>query len=239
LQRIFLKKLRTASVILCSFISLVVMAGPSIAAAKDQSRISPADEKSQKPKKPGFLLPDDLLNSTPETPPLQNNEVPPPDEYKNPVAPYDINDIPALIKLDLTVDIAKRAIDAFVDVGTRYDDQGLYDYSTLEEYVKKTKPGKQLEADVKKYGFQDIVEWNTAIMNVSFAYGALIQDQEQDITIQIESVKQDKSLSREKKRRIIASLLALIPTRKNVEIIRKLNAIPTYQKKLLMLEAFE
>ena len=68
-----------------------------------------------------------------------------------------------------------------------------------------------MQTDVVKYGFKDIVEWNTAIMNVSFAYGAILEDQEQDIRAQIDAVRQDKSLRSDKKLRIIASLTALIP----------------------------
>lgn len=223
----------------------------ALAAVKDQSRIPPPISGKNPPNVPDSLFPDlpdglqpsegsDVPSNAPKA--LPDGQRPAEEEYSNPVEPaepYDINDIPALERIKLTIDIAKRAVDAFADVGSRYDDKGLYDYPTLEEYVAKTKPGKQLEADVKKHGFKDIVEWNTAIMNVSFAFGSLLEDQEADIRLQIESVKKDKSLSPEKKQRIIASLMALIPTKENIEIIKELQKLPAYQQKLNLLEAFE
>ncbi len=210
------------------------------AAVKDQSRIPPQINGQNPPKTPDSLVPDGLEensggNTLEQAPENSTQE----EDYTNPSDPYDINNIPALERIELTIDIAKRAIDAFADVGSRYDDKGLYDYPTLEEYVEKTKPGKQLEADIKKYGFKDVVEWNTAIMNVSFAFGSLLNDQETDIRDQIDTVRRDKTLTPEKKQRIIASLTALIPTKENVEIIRELQKLPVYKKKLNLLDAFE
>jgi len=220
---------------------LIAGVGPAYAApAKDQSRIPPPISGQTPPKAPDTLLPDGLEpDNDAYKPEVLPDIIPGGDEFANPSEPYDINDIPALERLDLTIDIAKRAIDAFADVGSRYDDKGLYDYPTLEEYVAKTEPGKQLEADVKKYGFKDVVEWNTAIMNVSFAFGALLNDQEADILDQIEAVKKDKNLSEERKKKIIASLGALIPTKENVDVIRELRKLPIYQQKLNLLDAFE
>ena len=213
---------------------------PVQAAVKDQSRIPPPINGQNPPRIQDNMLPEGLEekndNRLPQDAP---DAAPAEEEITNPSNPYDINEIPALERIQLTIDIAKRAIDAFADIGARYDDKGLYDYPTLEEYVKKTEPGKQLEADVKKYGFADVVEWNTAIMNVSFAFGSLLNDQEADIRDQIESVRKDQSLSAEKKQRIIASLTALIPTKENIEIIRQLQKLPTYQEKLNLLDAFE
>jgi len=228
------------------------MLSPGFAAFKDQSRISSGIDGpqingngidgKQPPKAPNPLLPDDLVPTSPD----KRYEAPPkkvPETGKElplePTNSYDINDIPILVPLALTLGIAKRALDAFADVGTRYDDKGLYDYPSLEDYVKKTTPGKQLEADVKKYGFKNIVDWNTAIMNVSFAYGALLQNQEEDIRRQIEAVKEDKSLSAEKKQQVVASLKALIPSKENIKVIQELNKLPAYQEKLNLLDAFE
>ncbi len=236
MQRFFLNTLKIVS----GFWLIITMLSPAHAAVKDQSRISPMLNNEAPKKSPNSLLPDGLLPTEPETKPDITPKKPPVDEeIVAPSEPYDINDIPALERLQLTLDVAKRAIDAFADVGTRYDDKGLYNYPTLKEFVEKTAPGKQLEADVQKYGFKDIVEWNTAIMNVSFAFGSLLQDQEADIRHQIAAVKEDKSLSPDKKQRIIASLNALIPTKENVEIIKELKKIPAYQEKLNLLDAFE
>ncbi len=217
--------------------------GPGLAApAKDQSRIPAPISGQTPPKTPDFLLPDNLgveTNDDGDPPEQVPENIAPQDEFANPFEPYDINNIPVMERLELTDDIARRAIDAFADVGTRYDDKGLNDYPTLEEFVAKTQAGKQLEADIKKYGFKDVVEWNIAIMNVSFAFGSLLNDQEAGIRGQIETVKKDPLLSQEKKKKIIASLDALIPTKENVDVIRQLQKLPIYQQKLDLLDAFE
>lgn len=218
-----------AAAILCALCS----APPVGAAVKDQSRIPSdlprvGDDTSKPPDIPGTIL----------DPPPDIPDRPDEDDTKAPQH-YDINDIPALVRIDLTVDIAKRALDAFAEIGTKYDDQGLSDYPTLEEFVAKTQAGKKLQADVIRHGFKTVGEWNTAIMNVSFSFTGLLHDQSTDIRHQIEAVQADKKLDEAKKRRIIASLNALIPTRHNMEIIKELQKLPIYQEKLNLLDAFE
>lgn len=226
----------------------------SIAAVKDQSRLpapqtSPLDTKNPSP------IPDELLEKSPnsqsENPlPLAPKTLPktvPEAEpetapIKEPVEPhegFDIEDIPAIEQIALTLDIAKRAINAFAQVGTRYDDKGLNDYPTLKEFVEKTDAGKALEKEIQQHGFKDIVEWNNAIMNVNFAYGALIEDPTHEIQQQIQEVRESTTLTDKKKLRIIASLNALIPPKSNIKIIRQLNDIPEYRKKLNLLNPTE
>jgi len=251
LQRVFEKTLFLAGCLglLAALFSPTFVAVE--AAVKDQTRIPPDESDGPARKAPGSMLPGDFLPSSPIKEPdaeepdteVPDTEKPSPEKpdsvYEDPVEPYDINDIPELVPMVLTLDVAKRAIDGFADVGSRYDDKGLYDYKTLEEFVKNTKAGKQLEADIKKHGFKDITEWNIAIMNVSYAYGALLHNQNEDIRHQIEAVEKDKTLSAEKKRRVIASLNALIPSKENVKLIKELNKLPIYQEKLNLLNAFE
>ena len=223
------------------------LVSPALAAFKDQSRLPLANSGPTSKKPQNDLLPDSFLPSAPVEKP-KKEPVPDGDEKQtpapltnsdDPVEPYDINEIPELIPVVLTPDVAKRAIDGFADVGTRYDDKGVYDYPTLKEFVDKTEAGKQLERDIKKYGFKNIVEWNIAIMNVSYAYGALLQDQEEDIRRQIRAVEKDKTLSADRKQRVIASLNALIPSKENVKLIREINKLPIYQEKLNLLNVFE
>lgn len=223
---------------LAGLIFVVVLAAmaPASGAVKDQSRIPLGPPSLPNNDKTTPNIPDELLKKGPDVPlqpktPDENGTLPP--------EVFDLNNIPALERIDLTIDMAKRALDAFAEIGTKYDDQGLADYSTLEEYVAKTDAGKKLLAEVKKYGFKGVGEWNTAIMNVSFSFSGLLHDQKQDILHQIEAVKADKTLPDNKKKRIIASLNALIPTKENIDIIRQLMKLPVYQEKLNLLDAFE
>ena len=213
------------------------------AAVKDQSRIGQETDidKPVEKNKPLFPIgPEQDQKTVPEKTPAspdENNGNDRAPEGEEPA--FDINEIPALEKIELTLDVAKRAIDAFAFVGHRYDDRGLIDYPTIEEFVEKTEAGKELAADVKKYGFDNITAWNTAIMNVSFGFGAVTEKQDEQIQKQIETVKQDKELAEDKKTRIIASLNALIPSKGNIDIIKQLLADPVYKTKLQLLNAFE
>ena len=230
-----------ASVLFKTMLALVLVSSPSaLAAVKDQSRITTKDAKPKETKPNNEIFPPNLLEKPPKTVPETPSSTPiGPPSTPSENDEFNIEDIPALERIELSLDIAKRAIDAFVDVGNKYDDKGLNDYPTLKEYVEKTNAGKELQKEVQGHGFKDIVEWNTAIMNVSFAYSALLEDQENDIKGQIAAIKESTSIDDAKKLRIIASLNALIPTKANVKIMYDLNKIPAYRKKLEMLNAFE
>jgi hypothetical protein len=89
----------------------------------------------------------------------------------------------------LTVDAAKRAIDAFAEVRDKYNDEGIENYNSLEAFVAETEAGKRLEADIMAHGFSDITDWNVTIMAVGFAYSAIVYDYAADLRQQIEAVR--------------------------------------------------
>ncbi|MGE0210913.1 MAG: hypothetical protein AB7S41_04390 [Parvibaculaceae bacterium] len=192
------------------------------ALTKDQSRIEENDSSGPH-----------ILDSMPETP----SRAPEPTPEEPPVLEPD--DVPAIATVELTDDSARRAIDGFAAVNDRYNDRGLDEYDTLEEFVEKTDAGKELEAEIKKFGFPNITQWNTTIMAVSFAYSALDEAQEKSVREQIEEVRADKTLDESTRTRMIASLNALIPSTNNKEIVRKLTQEPAYAEKLKLLEEGE
>ena len=205
-------------------------------AVKDQSRIG-ADEALPKPGK-GPAIPD-LGNPQEETLPDENafpEETP---ELKVPDYPAEFADLPPITVIELDEDTARRALDAYEKVGTKYNDKGLADYDSLEQFVAKTDAGKKLEAEIRAFGFDNISEWDAAITSVTVAYNTILHDQTADIRSQIASVKADKSLTPEKKNRIIASLGALIPSEHNKDVIQKLMKDPVYQAKLGLIENVE
>jgi len=216
------------------------------AAVKDQSRLG-AVPTQKKPSEPTSLIPDGLLDKKPNTDsnaplpstPQSTPTSPPIQEPVEPDEEFNVEDIPAIERVELTLDLAKRAISAFAQVGTKYDDKGLNDYPTLKEFVEKTDAGKALQKEIQQHGFKDISEWNTAIMNVNFAYGALIEDPTHGVQDQIKEVRESTTIPDDKKLRIIASLNALIPPKSNIEIIRQLNMLPEYRKKLNLLNPSE
>jgi hypothetical protein len=210
---------------LCFTLLAGLVASPmgALSVPKDQSRIE--DDTTGGTKAP---------ESTPAEPPA---EVTPPEE--EPPQDLRVEDIPAIETVELTEDAAKRALDAYAQVRDKYNEQGLDDYETLEEFVSKTEAGKRLEAEIKGYGFKDITEWNTTIMTVGFAYNALQDSQEEAIRQQIEEVKNDKELEEAARNRMVASLSALLPSQHNKDVLKQLLKDPVYGDKLKLLDDVE
>lgn len=170
-------------------------------------------------------------------------EVPPsPDGGPDETAPPDIPEFEILAPVEtveLTLDAAKRALDAFADVRDKYNDQGIENYESLQEFVDKTDAGKRLEADIKAYGFSDVTAWNKTITTVSFAYSAVFDGQEADIRQQIEAIGNDQSLDEAEAGRIIAYLNSLLPSENNKKVLRALLDDPIYRERLKLLDEVE
>jgi hypothetical protein len=139
----------------------------------------------------------------------------------------------------LTIDTAKRALDALAEVRDKYTTEGIENYLTLEEFVAETEAGKRLEADIMVHGFANITDWNVAIMAVGFAYSAIIYDYEADLRQQIEDVRNDASLDEEMRAQLVAGLTALMPSRANRIVVQALLDDPIYREKLRLLQEEE
>ena len=217
-------------------LSIGLAASPSRSfAAKDQARIGEDPESA--PKKSAPLGPHNMFEDPPNMEPI-------PDGGEDPgqVVPFELlesEDIPVIKTIELTVDIAKRAIDALSEVRDKYNDQGIDEYDTLEEFVSATDAGKRLEADVRRFGFEDITDWNTSITSVGFAYGAVKDGEEEEILQQISEIKADAEIEADAKTQMIASLQAMIASTNNKSIVRQLMQDEYYAAKLKLLDATE
>jgi hypothetical protein len=141
--------------------------------------------------------------------------------------------------VELTIDIAKRALDALAEVRDKYTTEGIENYITLEEFVAETEAGKRLEADIMAHGFADITDWNVAIMAVGFAYSAIIYDYAADLRQQIEEVRNDPNLDEEMRAQLVAGLTALMPSRANRIVVQALLDDPIYRDRLRLLQEEE
>jgi hypothetical protein len=207
----------------------------SSAPAKDQSRIE-AEEKAPGKVLPNLEAPGPLPIPVPEggaspNEPPSGVEAPSPDDPSAGEG-TDAGEVPAVETIELTDDIAKRALDAFVAVKDKYKDTPLENYESLEQFVRETEAGKQFDADIKKFGFDSVTAWNTAVTTVSFAYSAVAENQEQEIKKQIDDLKQDKDIQDPMKTKIIASLIAMLPSENNKTVIKKLMEDQGYTAKL-------
>lgn len=156
-------------------------------------------------------------------------------EEEVPADEMSLGEIPAAQTVELSVDLAKRAIDAFVLVRDKYAESPIYHYETLEEFVEKTDEGKKFEADIKSFGFASVGEWNVAISTVGLTYTSISEGPDYDVAAQIEEIKSDMTIAQDMKDRMIASLASLIPTEHNKQIIAELMKDETYREKLKLL----
>ena len=180
--------------------------------------------------KPSPPVVEDLTEPDPNQP--TDNETPPQDEVS-------VGEIPVVKMVDLTLDTAQRAVDAYVLLKDKYKDAALENFDSLQDFVDRDPQGKAFEADVKSAGFSNVDEWNQTVTTVSAAYSNIIDDQSTDINLQIEDVKKDTEMAQDMKDRIIASLNALIPTENNRKIVQQLIDNPAYIEKLKQLETEE
>ncbi|NNE24352.1 MAG: hypothetical protein HKN11_17260 [Rhizobiales bacterium] len=199
-------------------------------AVKDQSRIGEEDKLPPSPTSP-FSPHDD-----PEVAPEHKQDEPDP---KVPFEALEPEDIPVVVSIELTIDLAKRALDALAEVRDKYNDQGIDEYETLEEFVRETEAGKRLENDIKRFGFKDITDWNTSISSVGFAYGAATVNEDDDIRQQISEIKIDPQIDAETKQKMISSLEAMIASDNNKSIIRQLMQDEYYSARLKLLDETE
>jgi hypothetical protein len=150
-----------------------------------------------------------------------------------------LGEIPDIKTMELTVDIARHAIDSYVLVKTKYAGTDLESSDNLQDFVDKNPQGKDFEADIKAAGFANVDEWNTAITTLGFAYTGFTDDPTTEIKQQISEIEADNALAQDLKVRMINSLNAMIPSQNNRTVVSELIKDPAYAEKLKQLETVE
>lgn len=150
-----------------------------------------------------------------------------------------IGDVPVVQTEELTPDMARKALDAYVLVQTKYQDSPLESYDDLQSFVDKDPRGKEFETDIKSFSFASVNDWNLAITTLSFAYTNVLDDQTADIKQQIEELKVDTEMAQDIKDRMINSLNAMIPSANNTKIVNDLITDSVYGEKIKLLENTE
>ncbi len=215
------------------FISVVSACGVALA-AKDQSRI---DETARvgKPvwREPGLSPGLDFQQPQGPQGPQSPDEMP--EEDANPY----LGDGAPIETITLTDSIARKALDALVDLRAKYEDDGLLEYETLEAFTVKAKAGRNFLADLAGYGFDTVAQWNAAILSIDFAYGAILDGDEGEVKAQIEDVRGDPNLSEADRKAMIDGLTAMLSTPENKNVVRALMKDATYSVKLKQLDEME
>lgn len=173
-------------------------------------------------------------------PPAPNAEVAPTD----PSAPdtegdMSLGEIDTVETEELTLEIARKAIDAYMMVQEKYKDSPLADYQDLQEFVDKDPKGKELDADVKSFGFKDVNDWNLAVTTIGVTYNNQLNDQTTEINQQIADVMADTTIAQDMKDRMIKNFKASIPSENNRKIIEEVSKDPAYTEKIKLFESTE
>ena len=150
-----------------------------------------------------------------------------------------LGEIPIIETMELTPDIAKRALDSYIDAREKYVNSDLDQYENLQDFVDQTEDGKAFEADIKAAGFANVNDWNLAITTLGLAYGSIADDQTPDLLLQIQEVEQDTEMAQDIKDRMVKALKALIPSDNNRKVIEGLLDDPVYSGKLKLLDTEE
>jgi len=222
-------------------LALVVVCAKPVLAAKDQTRL---------PEVQGTAAINGGLGSAPFVPSPGNEpllQLTPGDQDNSDNDNTNENDntqemapaISTVETVELTPDLAKRAIDGFVKLKKNYQDTDIAEYESLEQFVAQAKEGPALEKDIKSFGFKTVGEWNTAITSVSFAYAALSGTHEDEIRQELENIEKEVDLDQQMKTSLVEGLRSMLPSDNNKKIVADLNMQKVWAEKLKLLEETE
>jgi len=150
-----------------------------------------------------------------------------------------IDDQAPVESTELSLDAARRALDAYAAMRAKYSDEGLTGDQTLEQYAVSGAAGRRFAADIAAFGFHSVDEWNRVIASLGFALDAVVDDTEFRLRAEIARLKADTSMPARQRNRLIASLRAQIPSENNKVIVRQLILDPLYRDKLALLAVYE
>jgi hypothetical protein len=219
---------------------------------KDQTQLPQSEEPGDQPnpqapaaEQPPAAQPPPAAGGQPQSePPAQGEDLtepPPPnadqDGDTEETSPDDLSfgEIPDVTVIELTQDIARRAVDTLALVKDKYKDSNLENYENWQDFVDQTDDGKRFEADIKAAGFTTVDEWNVAITTVGFAYSAIIDNSTNELEAQIADIEKDASIAQDLKDRMIKGLRAMIPSENNKRIVQAMIDDPAYTEKLKLL----
>ena len=174
---------------------------------------------------------------TPAEPPAaaddSEGETPPGDEE------LSLGEIPVIETIELTPELARRALDSYIMVKEKYVNSDLDQYENLEDFVAQTEDGKNFETDVKAAGFANVTDWNLAVTTLGLTYGSVVDDQTSDLLQQIKEVEDDTDMAQDIKDRMVKALKALIPSDNNKKVVEDLIKDPVYGEKVKLLDIEE
>jgi hypothetical protein len=161
------------------------------------------------------------------------------DDGDTPTDDLSLGEIPTIETMELTPEIARRALDSYIIAKDKYADTDLDQYENLQDFVDQTEDGKKFEADIKAAGFANVSDWNLAVTTLGLTYGTVTDDTTGELEQQIKEVEDDTELAQDMRDKMVKALKALIPSDNNKKIIEDMLADPVYGPKLKQLDIEE
>lgn len=161
------------------------------------------------------------------------------DDGDTPTDDLSLGEIPTIETMELTPEIARRALDSYISAKDKYADTDLDQYENLQDFVDQTEDGKKFEADIKAAGFANVSDWNLAVTTLGLTYGTVTDDTTGELEQQIKEVEDDTELAQDMRDKMVKALKALIPSDNNKKIIEDMLADPVYGPKLKQLDIEE
>ena len=161
------------------------------------------------------------------------------DDGDTPTDDLSLGEIPTIETMELTPEIARRALDSYITAKDKYADSDLDQYENLQDFVDQTEDGKKFEADIKAAGFANVSDWNLAVTTLGLTYGTVTDDTTGELEQQIREVEEDTELAQDMRDKMVKALKALIPSDNNKKIIEDMLADPVYGPKLKQLDIEE
>ena len=142
----------------------------------------------------------------------------------------------------LTVDKAKAAIDAMLELRAKYADAGLKNVKGglqgMIDAMKSSPVADNIVADLKKRGFRGIEDWMlnfvTTGMAVSYVRGKRMG---RDLDKKIAEIAANRNMPAQMKEKLLGMLRAMVPSPANVEVAKKLLADETVVEKIKRLQS--
>lgn len=239
-----------SSLLLAQTATPLPIPAPTPAAPPPAAETAPATPPAAQAPPPPPEAPPPAATETPGQPPAaETPDQPPPaadapdnggaDDGDTPPEELSLGEIPVIETIELTPDLARRALDSYIMAKEKYADSGLESFENLQEFVDKTDDGKKFEADIKAAGFANVTDWNMAVTTLGVMYGSVSENQTADLQDQIKEIEGDTELAQDMKDRMIKSIKAMIPSENNKKVIEDLMNDPVYGPKLQQIDIEE
>jgi hypothetical protein len=143
---------------------------------------------------------------------------------------------PVVSHVELTPDKARRAIDTFLEVQSKYGESALDDPSdpiAVAQTMKTAGIYDKVTADVTQHGFASVEDWARTFASIGLAASFVREGQDAgSVDRQIADLEKDEEVPQAMKDETIALLRQMRPSENNLAVAKALIDDPAYKDKV-------